>query len=52
MIEIGANLFHVTIFFIVVWGVVRFFTVLGGIAVQTERKARVRNKNEQIKFTK
>ena len=52
MLEIGANLYHTAVLFVIIWGITRFFGVLGGIAEQTERKARIRNKNETIKFTK
>ena len=50
MIEIGANLYHTAIFFIIVWGITRFFAVLGKVAEGAQRGVKVRN--EPIKFTK
>lgn len=52
MLEMGTNLFHSAVLFILVWGVVRFFGVLGKIAEQTERRSRVRKNEERIRFTK
>lgn len=48
-IEIGANLYHTGVLFIIVWGVLRFWSVLGEVAKgQSAKRAR----NEAIKFTK
>ena len=51
IVEIGSNLFHTAVLFVIVWGVVRFFGVLGKVAEgQSARKVSV--KNDSIKFTK
>lgn len=51
MIEIGPHLYHTAIFFIVVWGITRFFAVLGRIA-EGQSSRRTVAKNEPINFTK
>jgi len=51
MFEIGANLFHTAVLFIIVWGVIRFFGVLGKIA-EKQPSRRTLTKNEPIQFTK
>jgi len=49
-IEIGTNLFHTAVLFIIVWGVIRFFGVLGRVAEgQSSKRMRV---EPNIKFTK
>lgn len=49
MIEIGSNLFHATVFFIIVWGITRFFAVLGGVAAGQRR---IKPPVKPIEFTK
>ena len=49
MLEIGANLFRTAVLFVIVWGIVRFFGVLGKVA---EGPPSRRVKSEPIKFTK
>ena len=51
MLEIGANLFHTAVLFVIVWGIVRFFGVLGKIA-EKQPSRRVTTKNEPIVYTK
>ena len=48
MLEIGANLYHTAVFFVIVWGITRFFGILGRVAEASQRKV----KSEAIKFTK
>lgn len=50
MIEIGSNLFHTAVFFILIWGITRFFAILGGVAAQTQR--RVKPPVKPIEFTR
>ena len=48
-IEIGTNLFYTAILLIVVWGIIRFWSVLGEVAKGQSTK---RANGEAIKFTK
>jgi len=50
-IEVGTNLFHTAILFILIWGITRFFGVLGKVA-EGQSSKRVQARNEAIKFTK
>jgi len=53
MLEIGANLFHTAVLFIIIWGITRFFRVLGQVAAAGQVQRVVKAANEKpIKFTK
>lgn len=52
ILEMGTNLYHTAVLLVIVWGIARFFTVLGKVAEQAERKSRVRKNEERIRFTK
>ena len=48
LLELGGNLYHTAILGIVVWGVLKFWSILGAVAAGQPK----RTKNEQIRFTK
>lgn len=50
LVEVGPNLFHAAILFIVVWGIVRFFGILGKVAEGTQR--RIKPPVKPIEFTR
>ena len=50
LLELGSNLYHTAVLFIVIYGITRFFGILGRVAESTQKKMMV--KNEPIKFTK
>lgn len=50
-VELGTNLFHTAVLFIIVWGIVRFFGVLGEVA-KGQSSRRMPGENDQIKYTK
>ena len=52
IVEVGSNLFHTAVLFVIVWGIVRFFGVLGKVAEGQNKVRGKYTKNEPIKFTK
>ena len=48
LLELGSNLYHTAILGIVVWGVLKFWSILGAVAAGQPKKV----KNEPINFTK